>query len=163
MLKQYNPYYNSTVDIYQHDYLWVNPVTHKSARIDSHWERVGQSNTHSNTVYAFSERAGRALFILDIETAPTIFTLEDYVHIFRKSKEDTIHFIDEGQYFEKLGNQVWQCYGYMTAISTDNRIHIQIIKVKNNFLRIITIQKMLFKDSEELVLKMQKELWKTIL
>lgn len=142
------------------NYSWVNPVTSLSAKIDSRWKNSTIKNTDGQKIYMFSERAGRAVVILGVEHAPG-FTLDDYVQAFRKSTVANMRFTDGGRYFEKSGKQAWQGSGEMID-TTSNRLHVQVVRVGDDFWRIVTIQTIPYEYSDHLVTQLQDGLWKTV-
>ncbi|WP_076789654.1 RDD family protein [Chlorobium sp. KB01] len=142
------------------NYSWVNPVTSLSAKIDSRWKNSTQQNTDGQQIYMFSERADRAVVILAVEHAPG-FALDDYVQAFRKSTAANMRFTDGGRYFEQSGKQAWQGSGEMVD-ATSNRLHVQVVRVGNDFWRIVKIQTMPYEYSDHLVTQLQDGLWKTV-
>lgn len=141
-------------------YSWVNPVTSLSAKIDSRWKISSQQNADGQQIYMFSERADRAVVILGVEHAPG-FTLDDYVQAFRKSTAANMRFSDGGRYFEESGKQAWQGSGEMVD-ATSNRLHVQVVRVGNDFWRIVKIQTMPYEYSDRLVTQLQDSLWRTV-
>jgi hypothetical protein len=142
------------------NYSWVNPVTSLSAKIDSRWKNSTQQNTDGQQIYMFSERADRAFVILGVEHAPS-FTLDDYVQALRKSTATNMRFSDGGRYFEKSGKQAWQGSGEMVD-TTSNRLHVQVVRVGNDFWRIVKVQTTPYEYSDHLVTQLQDDLWKTV-
>ncbi|MFA7175496.1 MAG: RDD family protein [Kiritimatiellia bacterium] len=142
------------------NYSWVNPATGLSAKIDSRWKNSTQQNADGQQIYMFSERANRAVVILGVEHAPG-FTLDDYVQAFRKSTAANMRFSDGGRYFEKSEKQAWQGSGEMVD-TTSNRLHVQVVRVGNDFWRVVTIQTMPYEYSDQLVTQLQDGLWKTV-
>lgn len=147
---------SSTSEIYS----WANPVTSGSAKIDSRWKNSAQPNADGQQIYMFTERADRAVVILGVEHAPG-FTLDDYVQAFRKSTAANLRFADGGRYFERSGKQTWQGSGNMVD-STSNRLNVQVVKVGDDFWRVVAIQAMPYEYSEKLVTQLQAELWSTV-
>lgn len=142
------------------NYSWENPVTSVSAKIDSSWKNAAQPNADGQQIYMFTERADRAVVILAVENAPG-FTLDEYVQAFRKSTAANMRFADGGRYFEKSGKQTWQGSGDMVD-STSNRLNVQVVKVGDDFWRVVRIQTMPYEYSEQLVTQLQAELWSTV-
>lgn len=142
------------------NYSWVNPVTSLSAKIDSRWKNSMKKNTDGQQIYMFSERADRAVVILAVEHAPG-FALEDYVQAFINSTAANMRFTDSGRYFEQSGKQAWQGSGEMVD-ATSNRLHVQVVRVGNDFWRIVKIQTMPYEYSDHLVTQLQDGLWKTV-
>lgn len=144
------------------NYSWVNPITRLSAKkIDSRWKSSLKSNTVGQQIYMFTEQGGHAVVILTVEQMPG-FTLPDYVKAFRESTVANMRFVDNGRYFEKLGQQSWQGSGSNIVTSTSNRLDVQITQVGDNFWRVVTIQTQPYDYSDPLVAKLQAELWNTI-
>jgi hypothetical protein len=142
------------------NYSWVNPITGLSAKIDSRWKNSLQPNAPGQQIYMFTERGEHAALVLGVEQMPG-FTLLDYVQAFRESAVVDMRFVDDGRYFERLGQQLWQGSGSMVT-NPNNRVDIQIIQAGDNFWRVVTTQTLPYDYSDPLVAQLQAELWNTV-
>lgn len=142
------------------NYSWVNPVTSLSAKIDSRWKNSADQNIDGQKIYMFSERSEHAVVILGVEHAPN-YTLDDYIQGFKKNTAANMRFSDGGRYLEKFGKQTWQGSGEMVDV-TSNRLHVQVVRVGNDFWRIVQIQTMPYEYSDQIVKQLQDDLWKTV-
>lgn len=144
----------------QEYYSWENPITRINTKVDSAWKHSVQPTDDGQQVYMFSERADRAVVILGMEQA-TGYTLDDYVHAFKKSMAANMRFSDGGRFFERDGRPIWQASGSMVD-STDNRLNVQVTQFDSSFWRVVTIQTMPYDYSDALVEQLRAALWSTV-
>jgi hypothetical protein len=142
------------------NYSWVNPITRISAKIDSRWKSSLQSNAVGQQIYMFTEQGDHAVLILAVEQVSG-FTLPDYVKAFRESNVANMRFVDNGRYFERLGQQSWQGSGSNIVTSISNRLDVQIAQVGDVFWRVVTVQTLPYDHPDPLVAQLQAELWNT--
>ncbi|MGR6035523.1 MAG: GYF domain-containing protein [Candidatus Nitrosoglobus sp.] len=143
------------------NHSWINPITRISAKIDSRWKVSLKSNALGQQIYVFTEQGDHAVLILAVEQVSG-FTLPDYVKAFRENNVANMRLVDNGRYFERLGQQSWQGSGSNIVTSISNRLDVQIAQVGDVFWRVVTVQTLPYDHPDPLVAQLQAELWNTV-
>jgi uncharacterized RDD family membrane protein YckC len=149
-----------TLDSASQNYSWENPITHRTANINSQWRNSTQKNSNGQQIYIFSERADRSVVVFAVEHAPG-YALSDYVQAFQKSTAATMRFSGGGSFFERDGHQIWQGSGVMVD-SVSSRLKVQVIQIGNAFWRVVTVQAMPYDYSDNFAAQLQAALWSTV-
>lgn len=141
-------------------YTWINPDTGLAAQIDSRWNASTEKNDNDQKYYVFSEEKDRAIVILAVENIPKI-SLSEYAILFQANTSDSMKFEDTGSFFEKSEKEFWKNTGSVID-KTSNRLDIKVVKIGDNFWRVVTIQCLPYEYSDNLVKRIQSELWNAV-
>ena len=143
----------------QKNFNWVNPITSKTASIESIWKPTIESPGADKQAYMFQEVTDHAVIVFAAESFSG-YTLDDYQKSFQKNNAKVMNFTDGGTYVQKFNRLTWKGNGTMVD-NPSARFTIEIIQDGTTFWRLITIQVMPYEYSAISTSVLKNELWNT--
>jgi hypothetical protein len=147
--------------VYAPAYTWTNPVTRQSVQIDPRWKSGAQTQSDGSSLYLFRLGSGEATVALMVETIPDI-TLATYVEGLREINFATLRLKDEESLFEVSGYESWMAEGSSVG-NPDSRVELQVIRIDDDYWRIITVQQPPIANSSRQVGQLKGKLWTSVL
>ncbi|WP_445144380.1 GYF domain-containing protein [Dyella sp. Tek66A03] len=142
-------------------YQWENPITHRTATLDSRWTYSVKPNPAGGQVFVFAEKTGRAAVVFASESAPG-YGMGDYSPAYRKNNEATLHFSDSGRFFASEGHEMWEGSGFFGDKTTD-QLHVQLVHDGDQFWRVVTVQNPPYEYSDQTATALKASLLSTVL